>query len=790
VRLALSIIGLALALGAASWFGWLTPANDILRDARFALDERQPSGGIVLVEIDPNSLEAVGVWPWPRRVHAEILNRLLDLGAAEVAFDIDFSVASTPEDDQLLEDALRDAGGYAMLAAFRQLPRFGEAPSFTEPLPRFSQHAPPVGVNVSTDNVGMVRRVLAEMDTGRAIIPSLPVAMSPDAPPIPSSEFLIDYSIDPDAVDRIRAADLLAGRVEADRIEDRQVVVGASALELRDVMMTPVSGALPGALIQILAAESVRQGRALLPPDRSHTLLLVVIGAAFALLLRKRLALPSGVGVTFGVIVLLEVAAFGLQQQAGLLVDTAATQLLLMSSLIVALGIEAFEKRMLHQEAARQRQSALERLAHAATYDELTGALTRSAFCAEIERAMRSDRVVTVVTIGLNRFDRINGALGFAVGDGVLRQVVERIRGGRDTATARVASDSFAVLLTDDIPLEPYCSAVRLALRQVFAVDTHEVLVGAHVGAATWWQADGVVPATTLLGRAELARGVAATTPNLPLVVHKSEMEEGFNAARSLELGLRDALANRELEVHFQGQFELTSGCLLGAEALARWNSPDLGQVPPLRFVSLAEETGLALPLGSYIFEEACKLAALWPLDLRVAVNVSPSQFEFGDVPALITRALELSNLTPDRLDVEITEGLLLNGSAATLEVLRTIREMGVGVAMDDFGTGYSSLSYLASLPINKLKIDQSFVRRLTLEARVDTVVEAVLTMCRKLDITSVAEGVESEQQAAWLREHRCSIAQGFLYHRPASATDFIDFALERGRRVLIRRVG
>lgn len=774
MRLALAVASLLAIVFAATFLGWLTPANYLLRDGRFALDRREARGSIVFVEIDARSLEHVGVWPWPRRVHAEVVDRLLELGAAEIAFDVDFSVPSTPEDDAALEAALERAGGYALLAAFRQLPRPGEVAVTTMPLLRFRQFADPVGVNVMTDNGGVVRRSIGAMEIGGEAIPSLPAALTGVTPP---GEFVIDYSIDPAGIERISVADLLDGRVRAGQIADRQVVIGASALELRDVMMAPVHGPLPGALIQILAAETLRQGRPLLPPNPVSGLLLAVAAALVSLVCGRRLPLASGAVITFGAVALIEVAAFLLQRMSGVLLDTAGADLMLVGALVLALALEAFEKRRLQEETARQRQAALERVAHLATYDELSGAFTRSAFTDRIAAAMQRESALTVATIGLDRFERINGALGYAVGDEVLRQVARRIGELRPVTLGRVASDSFAVLFPQSAADEPYFEQIRQALRRPFAANGHEVIVGAHIGVATWRAGPEAVSAVRLLSHAELARGFAARNPNQPLVAHEPAMDARLNEARTLELRLRDALAGERIAVHFQGQYNLATGRLAGAEALARWTTEDLGGVPPSTFVDLAEETGLALPLGAYILDQACALARAWPAGMRLAVNVSPSQFEFDNLVVLIERALQRSGLKPDRLDIEITEGLLLSGGTATIDTLKAIRSLGVGVALDDFGTGYSSLSYLSTLPIDKLKIDQSFVRRLGEDRRVASIVDAILVMCRDLGISSVAEGIETAAQDTWLRERGCDFGQGYFYHRPAPAADFAHLA-------------
>lgn len=275
--IAFGIVGTVLV---AQLAGWLLPLDLGLRDLRFRLDHRQPTQQIAFVDVDPASLDAVGVWPWPREIHAELLTRLLDLGAAEVAFDIDFSTPSRdPAGDQAFEDALADAGGYAVLPGFLQM----DSGQLTLPLPRFAQHAQVGAVNVATDNTGIVRSLPYGIGGGGTPLASLPNMLA-GKPVLPGS-FVLDYAIDANAIDRIPAKDVLAGNVDPARVADRKIVIGASALELRDVMMTPTQGPQPGAIIQIIAAESLLQGRALPPanPLINGLVVLAVFGALLVL---------------------------------------------------------------------------------------------------------------------------------------------------------------------------------------------------------------------------------------------------------------------------------------------------------------------------------------------------------------------------------------------------------------------------------------------------------------------------------------------------------------------------
>lgn len=778
----------AIALGiavTAQGLGWLAPLNDALRDVRFALDSQPVSQTLAYVDIDARSLEAVGVWPWPRRIHAELLTGLLDLGADVVAFDIDFSVASNETDDALFEAALADAGGYAILAGFRQLDAKGGDLGFTLPLARFAQHADLALVNVATDSTGTVRKAPVAIALNGELVPSLPVMLAGVPVRIDRNDFVIDYAVDPAAIPRIPVADVLAGRVDPDLIAGRKVVIGASALELRDVMMTPKYGALPGALIQLMAAESVHQGRMLTAPRLMETLALVAALAVFLVALGPNIATATGLVAAAGWAALLEAGAFRLQTGYGILVDTAGPQLALLFALGLGVAIELFEKRRQLREAARQRTEALERLAHLAIYDPLTNALTRQGFIERLGTLERDGRPVVVLTIGLDRFERINGALGHAVGDLVLKEIADRLGRLRPAALGRITSENFAIALHGSArSLSELARAVMADIQEPMRVAGHEVIVSCHAGHVVWTPNRIDIEPEALLRRAEIAKSMAAGAQGVPELGFEETMEARFAASRRMELALRDAIQNGDLDLGIQGQFDLTTGQLVGGEALARWTDPELGQVSPADFVPLSEDTGLAVPMGAQILMHACARAVELPDSCRIAVNVSPTQFELDDVPALVARALEQSGLAPERLDIEITEGVFLDASGRILDALHEVRALGVGIALDDFGTGYSSLGYLTSMPFTKLKIDQSFVRELPDDGRSAAVVSTILDLSRKLGLTVVAEGIESEKQAEWLRTRGCAIGQGYLFHRPELGHAFVQTAA----RLLDRR--
>ncbi|MFC6746975.1 putative bifunctional diguanylate cyclase/phosphodiesterase [Methylobacterium persicinum] len=245
------------------------------------------------------------------------------------------------------------------------------------------------------------------------------------------------------------------------------------------------------------------------------------------------------------------------------------------------------------------------------------------------------------------------------------------------------------------------------------------------------------------------------------------EMDVRMQARRRLELDIRQALARREFLLHYQPQLNLENQRLTGCEALLRWKHPERGTVPPSEFIPLAEEVGLIVPIGEWVIRQACRDAASWPAGITVAVNVSPAQFKSDRLVETIVSALAMSGLAADRLEIEITEGVLLQNNERTLETLHRLRALGVRVSMDDFGTGYSSLSYLRSFPFDKIKIDRSFVNDLSSKTDGDAIIRAIAGLGRSLGMTTVAEGVETEEQMRRIRAEGCTDVQGYLISRP-----------------------
>ncbi len=910
VFIALAVWSLVLGAGL---LGLLRPVDDALRDLRFAAENRAPVGGIVFVDIDGRSLKQVGVWPWPRSLHGTLVDRLMDAGADTIAFDVDFSAASTQTEDAAFEAALQRAGGYVQLAALRQLSDADGETRVTLPLERFRDDAELVTVNVPIGSGGLVRSYPFGLTLDGVSYDSLGASLARVRGPSDRS-FLIDYSIDPGRIDRVAAVDVLSGAFDTDRIAGKTVVIGASALELRDTFVVPIHGVVPGAMLQILAAETLVQGRMLMPLGWLPVALTILFMAFYAVILGRRMPLMAAIAGGILLAVAAELAALIMQSRFGLLVDTAAVHVAQLALVVVALVFEVRTRRLAHAEASQQRDATQgildqviadnfdgvvvvddagrvltasrlaedilgaglvgrlasavlpkainndlqrmltsgqstptiepaevelsgasgmprileyaitrsevsggrraarrrvacltfrditerrrseERLKFLATHDPLTGALSRLQLVEEVHAHCASEKGrqagATMVLIDLSRFKTVNETLGHGYGDAVLRQVSSRLQACGGDVLARLGGDAFALFLKRRLPQDELLGWGKEIVKRISEPyrlgGGHQALISASAG-ISHSGLSGFDP-DVLLSHADMALSDAKETPGGGVVLFVQDMDDRIKEKLDMDAALRQAIEQKQLSLTFQPQVSLDDERLIGVEALVRWTHPELGIVSPARFIPLAEETGMIIEIGHWVMLEACLEVMRWPEPVRLAVNVSPIQLEMGDVVGCVREALTISGLPPDRLDVEITEGTFVSKSQHVVDTLERLHALGVGVALDDFGTGYSSLSYLGRLPLDKIKIDQSFVRRLPADAESSAIIRAVMTLSDTLGKVVVAEGIETADQAWMLRMMGCQMGQGYYFGRPRTGAEMLTWFAEPDNQKRLRR--
>ncbi|MGE3302454.1 MAG: putative bifunctional diguanylate cyclase/phosphodiesterase [Hyphomonadaceae bacterium] len=427
-----------------------------------------------------------------------------------------------------------------------------------------------------------------------------------------------------------------------------------------------------------------------------------------------------------------------------------------------------------------ERRRAEARLAFMARHDALTHLPNRVHFRETVEstlaRIETKEGGFALLLFDLDHFKAVNDTLGHSVGDLLLQEVARRIRrllGPGDTL-ARLGGDEFALIHESAAPEDTAAAladAVIAEVRRPYEIDGHHVQIGASAGLALAPR-DGADP-DRLLKNADLALYAAKAEGRGVHLTFDPAMDEALQSRRQLELALRNALVSDELQIYYQPLVDLGSGEPAGFEALLRWRHPERGLVSPAEFVPLAEDTGLIGPIGRMVLFRACADAARWPIPGKLAVNLSPIQFRTCNVLETVMQALAASGLAPERLELEITEALLLERDESILATLRGLRALGVGVSMDDFGTGYSSLSYLRAFPFTKIKIDQSFVRDVSRNADSRAIVRAILSLGENLGLNVVAEGVEHAEDLAFLKEAGCRQGQGYFFSRPQPIEHF-----------------
>jgi diguanylate cyclase (GGDEF)-like protein len=432
-------------------------------------------------------------------------------------------------------------------------------------------------------------------------------------------------------------------------------------------------------------------------------------------------------------------------------------------------------------EDVTERRRVEARFAHMARHDALTGLPNRLLFREHMEEAVRRSRgrTIAVLSLDLDGFKTINDTLGHPAGDLLLQSVASRLQSVAADAeiVARLGGDEFVVIQQDALEDQVSDLAQRLinALHEPFDIGAQQVVIGVSIGIASTSDVTDLEAPDSLLKNADLALYRAKADGRGTYRFFEAEMDARLQARRRLELDLQTALEQDQFEILYQPLVDSRQGNVSGFEALLRWHHPERGMVSPAEFIPVAEDTGLIKEIGAFVLRRATAEAAAWPGGLKVAVNLSPVQFNARNLVEVVSHALALSGLAPQRLELEITESLLLQDNVEVLETLHRLRLLGVRIAMDDFGTGYSSLSYLQRFPFDKIKIDQAFTRQLTEENGSVAIVRAIIGLGRSLGIAILAEGVETRDELAILQTEGCWDVQGYLFSKPVPAAQALE---------------
>jgi diguanylate cyclase (GGDEF)-like protein/PAS domain S-box-containing protein len=427
-----------------------------------------------------------------------------------------------------------------------------------------------------------------------------------------------------------------------------------------------------------------------------------------------------------------------------------------------------------------ERKETEQFLLHQANYDSLTDLPNRGLALDRLSHAIaiakRKPRLIAVLFIDLDNFKQVNDSLGHTVGDKLLQQVSQRLRGATraNDTVARLGGDEFLIVvpeLEELYEIEIISQKILTTISHPYKVDERDIFIGASIG-ITMFPEDGDEP-EVLLRNADAAMYQSKKAGRNTFRFFTHEMNEILLARLNVEYKLRGALKNNELYLHYQPLFDIDKQKVIGAEALLRWNNPVLGPVPPDGFISIAEETGLINSIGEWVLSESCRMASLWQqytgIPIRISVNIAATQFRSGDLVNIVSDALAASGLAAELLELEITERVLIDDNPNVYRILNDIKRMGVRLALDDFGTGYSSLGYLKRFRFDVLKIDRIFVSDITVNSETKSLCSAIVAMARSLNLDVVAEGVENEQQLNILQGLGVKLIQGFYLCPPAT---------------------
>jgi len=425
-----------------------------------------------------------------------------------------------------------------------------------------------------------------------------------------------------------------------------------------------------------------------------------------------------------------------------------------------------------HEDITERRRAQM-KIEHMARHDALTDLANRVLLRERLTEALlhvERGQKLAVLCLDLDQFKSVNDSLGHPVGDELLRTVAGRLRGCvRETDTiSRLGGDEFCIVQTDiadAADVERLSRRISEAVRAPYMLHGHSINIDVSIGIALA-PTDGT-DANDLIKHADMALYGAKGDGRGIFRFFEPTMDARMKARRALELALRRAFENGEFELYYQPMLNLTEGSARCCEALLRWHHPERGMVSPVEFIPVVEEMGLIVALGEWVIRQACRDAALWPDDICVAVNLSPTQLVHKNLLPTVLSALAAAQLPARRLELEITEAVLMQNTELTLQALHRLRALGIRISMDDFGTGYSSLSYLRSFPFDKLKIDRCFISGLDNSAEASAIVQAVTSLAERLGMTTTAEGVETMEQLERVRALGCTDVQGFLYSRP-----------------------
>ena len=742
---ALSAAAMVGAIAGTSGFG--TGVERWVRERNWDIRAQEASGRLHIVEIDARSIAAIQRWPWPRSNYARLVDRLREAGAATIAFDVDFSSDSSPDEDAAFAAALARAGDRVILPTFGQQSGGGQT-GWTDSLPiaALRAHASLAAVSILPDADGYVRRAPVGTMTGGLPRPSLS-AMVAGRNGAAGEDFPIDFAIDPATIPRHSFIDIRDGKFDRAEIAGKTVVIGATAVELGDRYAVPNYGVIPGVVIQTLAADTLARG---VPREAGWQLpLLVALGLAWSILIaRSRAQLAAA---AFAAPLILFAAAT--------MTDALLHWLFPVAPALIALGFAAACAAAMRLIASARRRRAV---------DGTSGLPNRVA----LRDAMRTYSGAGVVAARIADFDKLAAGLGEASSAELIRRVRDRIAVISEGSTVyRIEDRVLAWRCYDEDQLEVRLGALLTAMLNPLEVAGRRVDVTLALGFAPELvdePADRVVAHATLAADRALVNGAGWH-------FHDAGENEVVDRELSLLGELDEAIGKGEIQVVYQPKLDLRTDRIVSVEALVRWHHGKRGFLRPDLFIPLAERNGRIAGLTLHVLEQTIRDLLLWrSLGHRVtgAVNLSAKLLNSSEFIAALGSLVEASGISPEALTFEVTESAAMSDPAAAAAALESFKRLGIAISMDDYGTGQSTLSYLKQLPLDELKIDRSFVQ-FAHENRGDGVlVRSTVNLAHELQLKVVAEGVEDRGCLEFLRSIGCDMVQGYLISRPVPANE------------------
>lgn len=736
--------GLVLAAALVAAFSALTPgATDSaelgLGTVRDAIRSQPASGTIAIVEIDAQSLAEIDSWPWPRSTHGRLVDRLNQAGAATIAFDIDFSSHSAPEEDQQFADALGRSEALVLLPAFRQVAGSGDAETvYSEPIDILRDNAFLAAVNIQADRSGMVRRALAGVETNGFPRPSI-AAMLSNTQGTAHSDFPIDFAIDPGTIPRISYADVVAGRADPNAISGMNILVGATAIEMGDRYGVPGHGVLPGVVIQALAAETLIAGG--IPAEYGPEIpLLIALVGVLALI---------GSGATW-----IRSTSFAVSG-----ITVLALPLILESSYQATIAIVPALTMLFAAATAGSALVALRKYRRTALEDGVSGLPNQAA----LVRQVRGDGQTTIVVGRIQGFSETAALLSSDEIGMFFHQLSRRITVATAGRIYRISESMIAWRCDDmsDEDLSDHLDAIAMMMRAPILVGAQRVDANMFLGVASGSASE----VHTLITGAGVAAERATTAGHRwERYIEGDDADGRWNLALLGELD--DAMANNDLRVAFQPKIDIATSKIIGAEALVRWQHPVRGLIPPDSFIPLVEERGRIDDLTLFTIDRTLDALSQWKehgIDLGLSVNVSATLLDDRKFMDSLLTKVESSDIDPSKLTVEITESAAMDDADSAIAAMHMMRDWGIRLSVDDYGTGQSTLSYLKHLPVDEIKIDKSFVLSVQDSSSDRILIRSTIELAHDLGLKVVAEGIEDEATLAILNELGCDVGQGYL---------------------------